>query len=374
MKPVSVSNGFVGQFVLGEGDLQFAVKDTLDVAGYRTQAGCPALEDAPVAARHASVVSALLEKHCVLRGKTVLHELAFGVTGINPWGGTPRNVNFPRLIPGGSSSGSAAVVASGEVDFAIGTDTGGSVRMPAACCGVLGLKPGFGVLGRDGVMPAESSLDCVGVFTRNAATLRQVLERLNVPVGDALADLPPMSHLAVATPEIDSLILTFLQQCGVTPADAELPNLADAHRAGLAIISHENWLALGPLLASGKISADVATRIRAGADVSQQTLNAAEQTRAQFSDEVDALLAQTPLLALATLPELPPTLEEAKDPLSVVNLTRLVRPFNLSGHPALAIPVGEIDSRPVSLQLVAAKGQDGLLVQAAEWLLSRRRH
>jgi amidase len=116
----------------------------------------------------------------------------------------------------------------------------------------------------------------------------------------------------------------------------------------------------------------VAARIRAGADISAEALASAEQVRSEFTAQVDALLAKTPLLALATLPELPPTLEEAADPLSVVNLTRLVRPFNLSGHPAITLAVDELHGRPVSLQLVAAKGHDGLLVQAAEWLTGRR--
>lgn len=150
-------SGFISRFTLGEGELTFAVKDSLDIAGFPTHAGSPVLQDAPPAVRHAAVVEALLDNGCQLRGKTTLHELAFGVTGINPHSGTPRNTHYPQLIPGGSSSGSAAVVAAGEVDFAVGTDTGGSVRMPAACCGVVGLKPSFGRLSRAGVMPTESS-------------------------------------------------------------------------------------------------------------------------------------------------------------------------------------------------------------------------
>lgn len=372
MKPVYESNGYVEQFTLGEGDLRFAVKDTLDIAGHQTRAGCPALANTPVAEEHASVVAMLLEKHCQLTGKTTLHELAFGVTGINPWGGTPVNPRYPALIPGGSSSGSAAVVASGEVDFSLGTDTGGSVRMPAACCGILGFKPGFGVLSRHGVMPAESSLDCVGVFASNVAVLRQAMTRLSVPVGEPLNSLPPMAFICAASEEIDAILLNFLEQQGIAPQQAELANLNDAHRAGLTLISHENWQAFSPLLASNQVSPDVASRIRAGADVSAEARDAAEQMRTTFTAQVDALLAKTPLLALATLPELPPTLEEAADPLSVVNLTRLVRPFNLSGHPAITLAVAELRGRPVSLQLIAAKGHDGLLVQAAEWLTGRR--
>ncbi|MFU0883433.1 amidase [Kluyvera cryocrescens] len=373
MQPVYESNGFVERFTLGEGSLSFAVKDTLNVAGYRTQAGCPALAQTPAAAQHASVVETLLASGCRLAGKTTLHELAFGVTGINAWGGTPVNPLYPTLIPGGSSSGSAAVVAAGEVDFSLGTDTGGSVRMPAACCAILGLKPGYGVLSREGVLPADSSLDCVGLFARDAQVLRQALNRLNVPVASPISDFPDVTFIAAALPEIDAQLVQFLTDANVEPQRAELDSLADAHRAGIAIISHENWQAFNPLLATGAVSADVATRIRAGETVSQQTLQDAEQVRQRFTADVDALLAKTPLLALATLPELPPTLAEAADPLSVVNLTRLVRPFNLSGHPALTIPAGELRGRPIALQLVARKGAEGLLVQAAEWLTARRR-
>lgn len=373
MQPVCESNGFIERFTLGEGDLSFAVKDTLDVAGFRTQAGCPALADTPVAAQHASVVATLLANDCVLSGKTTLHELAFGVTGINPWSGTPVNPRFPSLIPGGSSSGSAAVVAAGEVDFALGTDTGGSVRMPAACCGIFGLKPGYGVLSRQGVMPAASSLDSVGLFTRDAHTLRQALNRLHIAVESPLDALPAITFIPAALPEIDAALLRFLAEVGVKPAQGELPTLTDAHLAGVAIISHENWQAFSPLLMEESVSQDVATRIRAGGSVTAEALSQAEQMRRRFSDDVDALLADTPLLALATLPELPPTLEEAKDPLSVVNLTRLVRPFNLSGHPALTLPAGTLDGRPIALQLVARKGAEGLLVQAAEWLTARTR-
>lgn len=373
MQPVTESNGYVERFTLGEGDLRFAVKDTLDIAGYPTRAGCPALAANPAAEQHADVVAALLGQGCILTGKTTLHELAFGVTGINPWSGTPVNPRFPELIPGGSSSGSAAVVASGEVDFALGTDTGGSVRMPAACCGIPGLKPTYGRLSRAGVMPAHSSLDCVGIFARSPGVLRQVLTRLAIPVDAPLTALPAVGFVTTATVEIDSLLLSALAQLDLCPQQTELPLLGDAHRAGLTIISHENWQAFNPLLRDGRVSADVATRIRAGADIGADALNRAEDIRRQFTAQVDAQLAKTPLLALATLPELPPTLEEAQDPLTVVNLTRLVRPFNLSGHPALTLPMGELRGRPVALQLVAAKGQEGLLVQVAEWLAERRR-
>ncbi len=343
MQPVTESNGYVERFTLGEGDLCFAVKDTLDIAGFPTRAGCPALAANPPAEQHAGVVKTLLGQGCILTGKTTLHELAFGVTGINPWSGTPVNPHFPELIPGG------------------------------ACCGILGLKPTYGTLSRAGVMPAHSSLDCVGIFARHTDVLRQVLARLALPVNAPLATLPAVGFILTATLEIDTLLLNALAQRGLCPQQVELPLLGDAHRAGLTVISHENWQAFSPLLRNASVSADVAARIREGESIDADALHSAEAIRQRFTAQVDAQLAKTPLLALATLPELPPTLEEAKDPLSVVNLTRLVRPFNLSGHPALTLPMGELQGRPVALQLVAAKGQEGLLIQAAEWLAERRR-
>ena len=357
---------------LGSGKLTVMVKDSIDIQGVKTISGSRALEDTAPAARNAEVVEHILNADCKITAKTNLHELAFGITGINHAYGTPVNPKYPELIPGGSSSGSAAVVASGEVDFALGTDTGGSVRMPAACCGILGLKPGYGVLSRQGVLPAESSLDCVGIFARDADVLRQVLRRLNVPVDAPLTALPEMAFVAAAQPEIDARILVTLAQRDIYPQPAELPLLSEAHRAGLTLINHENWLAFGPLLASGKVSDDVASRIRRGETVSAQDVQEAETVRQRFSAQMDEQLMKTPLLALATLPELPPTLAEAHDPLRVVELTRLVRPFNLSGHPALTLPMGSLNDRPVALQLVARKGDEGLLVQAAEWLMRRR--
>jgi amidase len=222
-------------------------------------------------------------------------------------------------------------------------------------------------------MPDHSSLDCVGIFARNATVLHQVMLRLGMPSSTPLTTLPAVGFISAAQSDIDSLLLNFLARQGVQPAQTHLPLLAEAHRAGLSLISHENWHAFHSLLANPGVSADVASRIRAGEKVTRDEIRHAETVRQAFSDDVDAQLAKTPLLALATLPELPPDLQQAQDPLSVVNLTRLVRPFNLSGHPALTLPAGTLQGRPVALQLVAVKGNENLLIQAAIWLTERRR-
>src|ERR1019366_8897632 len=140
---------FVLRLELGGEGPRVAVKDSIDIAGYPTRAGSAAFAAAAPALHHAAVVQALLDRGCRIVGKTNMHELAYGVTGINRWSGTPRNPRYPDRIPGGSSSGSAVAVAAGAVaaaapsdpphvgppvDFALGTDTGGSIRIPAACC------------------------------------------------------------------------------------------------------------------------------------------------------------------------------------------------------------------------------------------------
>ena len=158
----------------GQG-LRVAVKDSIDMAGYPTCAGSAALAEAPPAARNADVMQAVLDAGCRIVGKTNMHELAYGVTGINDWTGTPINPFYPDRAPCAASSGSAAAVAAGLCDFALGSDTGGSIRTPAACCGVFGFKPSFGRVSRVGAHPKESSLDCIGPFAGSAAMIEKAM-------------------------------------------------------------------------------------------------------------------------------------------------------------------------------------------------------
>lgn len=359
-------DGYISKFTLGHGPITFAVKDTIDIEGMRTCAGSKALVDVAPAQQHAWIIEALLSEGFSLKGKTTLHELAFGVTGINPWSGTPVNPLYPDIIPGGSSSGSAAVVAGGLTDFSIGTDTGGSVRMPAACCGIIGLKPGFAAISRQGVTPEASSLDCIGFFSRDLFTLKTVLAALSFPPARDTADIQPLWLTGLATPEISALIENFLQRKGCRFTSGTLEGLADAHHAGLTIISHENWQSFGYLCASSDLSADVKTRIESGEQVNAQQRIAAENIRNIFTRQVDTLLSRHRFILLPTLPDLPPTLAESQDPLTVLPLTQLLRPFNLSGHPAITLPVGQINNRPVSLQIVSEKGNESGLINFAE--------
>lgn len=349
------------------------VKDTIDIAGHPTRASSRALEEAPDATRHADVVQALLDAGYRITGKTSLHELAFGTTGLNAWTGTAENPRYPGRVPGGSSSGSAAAVAAGLCDFSLGTDTGGSVRVPAACCGVFGLKPSFGRISRAGVMPAETSLDCVGPF---AASIDLLIEAM-AAIDPSFEALPSVADIRIgvvpvnANPEVQAALDAVLEASGFDLESQPLPGMQAAYDAGLAVINRETWNACGHLLESGLVGADIAARLQAASTTTDAALDNAETIRAAFTTEVDAVLARCPILALPTMPDYPALVAEAADTRAAIGMTAFVRPFNLTGHPALSIPFEGASKLPVGLQLIAAKGADELLLAVAREFVRR---
>ncbi|CAI8838739.1 Glutamyl-tRNA amidotransferase [Pseudomonas sp. IT-P171] len=357
---------FISEFRLGGGGKRVAIKDSIDIAGHPTRSGSRAFADAKPAVRNADVVDAILDAGWQIVGKTNLHELAFGVTGINDWTGTPINPQAPDRVPGGSSSGSAAAVAAGLADIAIGTDTGGSVRVPAACCGIAGLKPTYGRVSRVGAHPAVSSLDCVGPF---AADMADLIAAMQVICPGFQVQGLPTSSASVGFLEVDCDPL--LQACLDTAVDRagwrrsllRLSEFEAAFAAGLTVINVENWAAFGHLTGKGLIGADVEQRLLAASRTNAAELAQAEKVRARFTQQVDAALEEFAVLLLPTMPSLPPTLIEARSASkAVAGMTPLVRPFNLSGHPALTVPVElECGGLKVGLQIVGRKGQDELV-------------
>lgn len=345
-----------------------AIKDSLDVAGWPTRCGSRAFEAAPPAQRNATVVQSLLDAGWQVVGKTVLHELAFGVTGINDWAGTPINPQAPERIAGGSSSGSAVIVAQGAVDAALGTDTGGSVRMPAACCGVYGLKPTFGRLSREGVYPQFSSLDCIGPMARDLDTL--VAAMLAMDATFVMPRAPERVRIGLVDVACDSNIRAAIDQevsrrgweCEVV----SLTLLDSAFEAALSVINAETWAAFGQYTGRGLLGADIEARLLRAAATDDDELRAAEAVRAAFSEQVDGLLAQFDALVLPSLPRLPPLLADARAGAPVIDLTRFLRPFNLSGHPALSVPIPCPQTcLKTSLQLIGRKGGDAQLCAIA---------
>ncbi|RDU96234.1 amidase [Trinickia dinghuensis] len=356
--------GFIDTFTLGGPGPTIAIKDTIDIAGYPTRAASRALADAPPATRHADVVRQLLDAGWQIAGKANMHELAFGMTGINDYTGTPINPQDAARIPGGSSSGSASLVGLGQVDAALGTDTGGSIRGPAACCGVLGLKPTFDRVSRSGVAPADTTLDCVGPFTRDMGTMAAVMAAI-APGFDRVRALRPLRECTVARVAVnaDPSILAALD---AATARAEcrshgvvLDTLGAAFDAGISIINAETFAAFGHLVETGKLGADLDARLRAAAATTPAALAHAESVRRCFTEQIDRALADADVLVLPTLPALPITLEEARSGVSVIAMSSLIRPFNLSGHPALSMPMPLAGSPlKAGLQIVGRKGAD----------------
>lgn len=364
---------FVVETSIGGDGLRVAIKDNIDIEGVPTTAGSRAFLSRPSAVHTAAVVQRMLDAGCRIVGKTKLHELAFGITGINDAFGTPANPLFPGLIPGGSSSGSAAAVAGGFADVAIGTDTGGSIRIPAACCGVFGLKPTFGRVSRHGVSPRESSLDCVGVFARTISDIEAVMEILDDQY--QRRDFPGCRIGTVASegnPAIFAAVDAALALVDAAHQRVSLPHLDSAFSAGLILIEIETAEAFADLLDSPLVGDDVLTRLRRATLTTPDDRKTAEGVRVRFREELDRMFQSVDVLAMPTITDFPPDLNEARLDRSAVSLTRNVRPFNLSGNPAIAIPLPPVGGKPVSLQIVGRMGQDELVCAVARRIEATR--
>lgn len=345
-----------------------AVKDLVDMAGEVTTGGSRALADhAAPAADDAACLREIRRREAAgevwIVGRTNLHELAYGVTGVNPWFGTPVNPLDPTRLPGGSSSGSAVAVATRDADVAIGTDTGGSVRIPAACCGVAGLKTSWGRVPTKGVWPLAPSLDTVGPLARDVAGLvlgMQLFERdFAVPTPAALRELRVGRVRTTAEPAIEAAVDRALAAAGLDVAPVELTGLDAAWNAANEILSAEAWRADRALLAAHPdgIGAGTAERIAAGADVDLARETAARRHQLRWQQDLDSVLAEVHVLALPTLLGFPPPLDA-----TTFRANRLCLPFNLAGLPALALPVPCAGPLPASLQLVGPAYSEELLL------------
>src|SRR5579863_3289362 len=366
-RPVAPDDAiFIQRLQLGDQGPTVAVKDSIDIAGVPTRLGSACFADAPPAREHAAVVTAVLAAGCRILGTTSLHELAYGLTGINPWSGTPLNPRAPERVPGGSSSGSAVAVAAGLVDFALATDTGGSIRVPCACCGVYGLKPTYGRVSRNGVHPRASTLDCVGPIAGDMA----MLERAMAAIDASFTREPAPRRASVgwveveASAQVRAAARDALERGGLRLRPVTLPSFAAAFAAGLAIISAETWAAYGYLVERPQLGADVRARLLKSREITAAQMADAEAMRLRFHAEVDAALAEVDALALPTLPDVPLTLAAAADARAAVRSSALVRPFNLSGHPAITLPVSAA-GLPAGLQLVGRAGEDAALCALA---------
>ena len=347
---------------------RLAVKDCIDVAGTVTTAGSRALAATAVPARlDAPVVASARAQGARIVGKTNLVELCRRADGLNAWTGTPANPLDPTRIPGGSSSGSAVVVATGEADVAYGTDTGGSIRVPAACCGVAGLKTTGGRLPLNGVVELSRTLDTVGPLARSVAGLVQGM-RLAEP-SFAVTEPAPGRVLTAArlrpadvAPAVEAAVDSALAAAGVVWTDVEVPDWEQWCEDADALLVREGWLAQrGYLDHAELLEPRHAEDIAIGETVTPARVVASRRAAVHARAVLSGLLDRFDVLALPTLADPTPRFAD------VGGVTYLTVPLNLTGHPAVAMPVPTlVDGMPTSLQLVGGLyGEESLLGWAA---------
>ena len=379
-----------------------AIKDLIATQGTRTTAGSRILGNW-VPTRDAAVVWALREAGAVLVGKTNTHEFAFGTTNDNPHYGATKNPWNPSLTTGGSSGGSAAAIAAGIVAVALGTDTAGSIRIPAALCGVVGLKPTYGLLSARGVVPLARSLDTVGPLARSVDDAAKALEVLagsglgigGWGLGSAGPDTPvpkpqapfSLKGLRIGVPEhyvferVDPEVeagvreaLRALAEAGAEVRVVRIPEIEGCVDVGIATVRpeafefHKRWY---PERAA-EYGDDVAKALESARDIPATAYVAAQGTRRQIRralrralEDVDVLAGPTvPILAFPNADAFRPVLPGGEMPRHA--LTRLTYPFSLSGFPAISIPCALSRHRlPIGLQLAAGPRQEWRLLAAA---------
>ncbi|MBY0331987.1 MAG: amidase [Acetobacteraceae bacterium] len=358
--------------------LTFAAKDLFDVAGHPTGGGNPDwARFNPVPTRHAWAVQALLDAGATLVGKTVTDEVSLGILGENAFDGTPLNPAAPGHVPGGSSSGSASAVAQGLCSTALGTDTGGSVRVPASFCGLYGIRPTHGRLDLAGMLPQAPSSDTTGWFARDAATFARVSA---VMLGEACPPARP-ARLVIATdafgfadPDTAAALAPMLERLKRLVPDwhAEIlapPGLVAWGRAQRTLQPVEAWETFRPWVErdNPRMAFTVARGLVLGAMTPEAERGWAALTRREVRGRLAQLLPPGTVLAMPTTPfpappkGLPvPALGPVRDAILC-----LCAHGGLAGHPQLSIPGAMVRGLPVGLSLLAARGADAMLAGTA---------
>ena len=350
-----------------------AVKDLFDTEGLTTTYGSAIFAD-HVPGKTAEAVRRLEAAGYANVGKTNLHEFAYGVTSMNPHFGWVPNPLAPGRIPGGSSGGSAAALAAGLADAALGTDTGGSIRIPAAYCGIVGFKPTFGLVPLDGCWPLAASYDHAGPMARTVEECVTMLEAL--APGFEPAPVPGLGDVRVAVAWLDGAQDGVRQR--VEAAAAHFPHLeridfprgpghikvfmreiAEVH----ATLFEEQPEAYGE---------DVARKVRECLALTDAEFREGERARTSLRDEATERLDGFDLLLTPTQGFVAPTYEEAADDSLRLGITRFTNPFNALGWPALALPCGPAEhGLPASIQLVGRAGADSLVLAVGAALEAR---
>ncbi|MGE3702018.1 MAG: amidase [Hyphomicrobiaceae bacterium] len=359
--------------------LTFAVKDLFHIEGHRTGFGHPDwLATHPPAARTAPAVQLLLDAGADMVGRTHCDELCYSLTGENVHYGAPTNVNAPGRISGGSSNGSAAAVAGGLVDFALGSDCGGSVRVPASYCGILGLRPTWGSVSLDEAVPFGPSFDVAGWFARDAGILEKVgrvllqkdatsrkPSRLRI-ARDGFALLEPAARAALA-PAVAHLEVLIAEGEEIDVAPDGLVAWFETFRT---IQAAEVWASLGAWVNETRpnLGPGIKERIEWAATVTPDLLAEANAHRAEVRVRMDEVIGPDDVLCLPTSPRAAPLLGTPVDQIEIEYRNQamcLLCIAGLAGLPQLSLPMATIDGLPLGLSIVGRQGSDMMLLAIA---------
>jgi len=390
VRGVSAMSDDIGAFVPGQefriagkaegplAGLTFAAKDLFDVAGRPTGGGNPDWARwNPVPERHAWAVETLLDAGADLVGKTITDEVSLGILGENPFEGTPRNPRAPGRVPGGSSAGSAAAVAAGICDTALGTDTGGSVRVPASFCGLYGIRPTHGRLDLSGMMAQAPSSDTTGWFARDAAIFARVSAVL---LGEAIPDELPRrlvvatDAFALADPETAAALEPMVARLRglvdeVSKAPMAPPGLASWARAQRTLQPYEAWQTFAAWIdrINPRFQYSVARNLVLGGMIPAEERSWAALVRAEARGRMRELVPPGTILCLPTTPFPAPLCGQPISALAPLRdrITALCAHGGLAGHPQVSLPGATVDGLPVGLSIVGPRGGDASLVAVA---------
>jgi len=361
------------------------IKDVIDVAGARTTAASAILAD-NVAARDADAVAALRRAGAVVVGKLNTHEFAFGATTTSPHFGPARNPWDTERICGGSSGGSGAAVAAGLVPGALGTDTGGSIRIPASFCGVTGLRPSTGRVSNRGVVPVAWSFDTVGPIARSAEDCALLLDALAPGAASTRGLAGDAAGLRVGVvgalfeggidPDVAAVAREAVRElagAGAAVEEVEIPLLEEAGAIQQAMMLPEAAAAHLPWLRTRleDYGADVRTRLLAGLFLPPTTYVTGMRARRVFRAGLAEVLRDVDLLACPQMPVAPPRIGEDTVTIDGVEVPyrlsfiRFNSPWSLAGVPAVSVPCGFVRGLPVGLALVGRPFEEATVLQAA---------
>ena len=359
--------------------LAFAAKDIFDVAGYVTGGGNPDWKATHQPAQaHAWVVNALVSAGATMAGKTLTDELTRGIFGENMHYGTPVNPRAPECVPGGSSSGSASAVAGGLVDLALGSDTGGSVRVPASFCGLYGLRPTHDRIPLDGILSQAPSFDTIGWFARDAATFARVgsvllasppgsPRRGRLIIAEDAFQLADPAVAAALRPHVE-LIASLL---GGSSTEVLAPQgLAQWSAQQQVLQGREAWESVRDWIdqVNPRFSYEVSERYALAKAILDEEVEAAAEARKGIVERMQEVLAGGSIVCLPTTVSPAPLKGQRVSERHELRLknSQLTSIAGLTGVPQLSLPVAEVDGRPVGLSLMAGRGADETLIALAQ--------